>query len=750
MTKLKRLLSQYGVRWLIGLALIIIAALQARAYLPTTLVDRIDTFLYDARTYLEPAKYDPRIVIVDIDEKSLDEIGQWPWKRNVVGDLVTRLSDDYHAKAVGFDIVFSEPDSSSGYHVLQDLAATDLKHVPEFKESLPSLKHKLDSDAQFAQALANRPVVMGFVLFNGTGNFSKGALPRPAFTLDDLNGIPIDALASESYTANLTELQGAAAAGGFFTPHPDDDGVIRRLVLMAQIGDGYYESLALATARVALKGMGISPEFPDDLDNYYGDVEAIRLHKFPNALRVKVEPYLTELIWYRGEGGPKGGTFRYISAADVLKGRVSHAELDKKIILVGTTASGLKDLRTAPMRVDYPGVEMHANVIASILDGKFKTRLTSYSEFELLQSLILGLALMIMLPMMSPAKSLATTLGALALTISLNLWAYREYDTVLPVANALLLIAALFIINITWGYLFEYRKGKAMAGLFGEYVAPELVEQMAKDPENYNMEGHSRVLTVMFSDVRGFTTISESLDPNTLREYVNLYLTAMSEEIRGNRGTLDKYIGDAVMAFWGAPVELPDHASRAVDTALKMQATAKKLNADFVARGWPPLKIGIGLNTGEMRVGDMGSKIRRAYTVMGDAVNLSARLEGITKVYGVGVLVGEATKTAAPEFVYQELDRVRVKGKNEPVPIFEPLCRRDALSDGLRLELSTWTEALNAVRSQQWTESERLLTELHDTHPDKLLYALYIERVAHYREHSPGENWDGVTTFDTK
>jgi adenylate cyclase len=240
------------------------------------------------------------------------------------------------------------------------------------------------------------------------------------------------------------------------------------------------------------------------------------------------------------------------------------------------------------------------------------------------------------------------------------------------------------------------------------------------------------------------------LSANQLREYINLYLTAMSEDIRGNRGTLDKYIGDAVMAFWGAPVALPDHASRAVATALKMLETANRLNADFLARNWPELKIGIGLNTGDMRVGDMGSKIRRAYTVMGDAVNLGSRLEGITKEYGVGLVVGEATKLAAPEFAYRELDRVRVKGKNEPVPIFEPIGLASEIDENTRAELDLWHETLGLVRAQKWEEAERLLRKLHGSYPERKLYELYLERIDYYRENPPGTDWDGVTTFKTK
>jgi adenylate cyclase len=305
-----------------------------------------------------------------------------------------------------------------------------------------------------------------------------------------------------------------------------------------------------------------------------------------------------------------------------------------------------------------------------------------------------------------------------------------------------------FVVNVAWGYFFEVRKGAALVSRFGEYVAPELVAEMAEDPEKYNMDGESRELSVMFVDVRGFTTISEGLTPKQLREYINLYLTAMSEDIRSShQGTLDKYIGDAVMAFWGAPVAFEDHARRAVATSLLMQASARRLSEEFVARGWPELKIGIGLNSGLMHVGDMGSNIRRAYTVMGDAVNLASRLEGITKVYGVGIAVGANTRAAAPEFCYRELDRVRVKGKHEPVAIFEPVAPTGEIDDATAQQLARWHSALAAVRAQQWDQAEAILNELT---PQRALYRLYLDRIAHFRVHPPGADWDGVTSFDSK
>ncbi len=753
---MRRLLSKYGTRWALALALTLAAGAQILGYLPSALVDRIDLFAYDMRMRVQRMPLDPRIVIVDIDEKSLAEVGRWPWSRDVVAGLIDQLAERYHARTIGFDVVFAEPDTSSGYRVLEALAGKELKDVAAFGEQVRSLKPLLDYDRRMARALQGRPTILGYYLSNADGAVTKGLLPQPAFTAADLGGIRLDALDYRSYSGNLEELQRAAMAGGFMNPTPDADGVIRRVPLLARVGDGYYESLALASARIALGANAIYPVLFTDQTlmseqdlNEYGALKAVKLDSAPPAY-VPLERHLTALIQYRGPGGPQGGQFRYVSASDVLAGRAPAEYLKDRIVLVGTTVAGLKDLRSAPVGVDYPGVEIHANVIASILDDDFRQEPDFSIAIQLGQVAVLGLALGAVLPVLTPAFSILASLAAVAALTAFNFWMYQSLHWAVPVAAALLLALGLSIFNIAWGYLFEYRKGRAMVSLFGEYVAPELVAEMAANPESYSMEGESRELTVLFCDVRGFTTISEGLTPNALREYINRYLTAMSEDIRGNRGTLDKYIGDAVMAFWGAPLALPDHARRAVATALQMQRTAHRLNQDFAARGWPPLKIGIGLNTGEMRVGDMGSKIRRAYTVMGDAVNLGSRLEGITKVYGVGIVAGEATRLAAPEFAWRELDRVRVKGKNEPVPIFEPLGSAAELDDATRAALDKWHDALALVRAQQWDAAETLVRELHAAGPEHGLYRLYLERIAHYRNHPPGADWDGVTTFETK
>jgi adenylate cyclase len=754
----KAAFRKFGARWAIGLALTLAALLYTMSVWTSHTIERQDTIIADTRMRLERPVLDPRIVIVDIDAKSLNEVGRFPWSRNVMAKLVDQLVGHYKVGALGFDVSFPEPDTSSGYAVLQRLAARELKDVPALSRELGALKTALDYDGLFAKALQGRPVVLGY---NVADDMVKGVLPDPLFTLQDLNGRELVAYRASGYEGNLAPLQQAARGAGIFTVSTDADGVVRSSSLVQRIGDGYYPSLSLATAAVYLQARAIKPHYATTVDETSASELDAGVAGFldlyvPGGRRSIPAGYgMTTVVQFRGPGGPRGGAFRYVSAADVLEGRVPAAVLDKAIVLVGTTAPGLQDLRATPVNSEYPGVEVHANVIKSILDGRFKMRPEGQVAIEALQVLLAGLLLALVLPALNPLPQVALAGAALAGVVGLNYAMYTQLDWVIDMFACLLLVALLFVLNLAWGYFFEFRKGRALVSRFGEYVAPELVAKMAENPEAYNMDGESRELSVMFVDVRGFTTISEGLSPKALREYINLYLTAMSEDIRSShQGTLDKYIGDAVMAFWGAPVAFPDHASRAVATALLMQASAARLNGEFVERGWPGLKIGIGVNTGQMHVGDMGSSIRRAYTVMGDAVNLGARLEGITKVYGVGIAVGEATRLAAPEFVYRELDLVRVKGKNEPVAIFEPLGKPADLPaaqlDQLLDELRAWDEALALVRARQWDEARQRIEQLHDAHPARGLYALYLERIAVWRTQAPGEGWDGVTTFDTK
>ena len=742
--------SRHGARLLLGALLTLVAACASIGIFGSDTIGRLDAMLGDMRMRVEAPQLDPRIVIVDIDEKSLNQIGRFPWGRDVQARLVTQLTGHYGVAAVGFDISFPEADTSSGYGVLASLARGELAGVPGLRSQLERLKPQMDYDALFAEAMRGQPVVLGYSV---SDRQKKGVLPPPAFTLADLNGRTVTAFAAPGYEANLAQLQQAAQGAGIFTALTDSDGVLRSSTLLQRIGDGYYPSLSLATASVYLKARAIAPVFSQTLDQMseaereHGGLDRIAMFTPRGQLAIPVGEALTTTIEFRGKGGPDGGAFRYVSAADVLMGAVPADVLRGAIVLVGTTAAGLNDIRATPVNAEFPGVEVHANLIKSILDGHFKSRPDYALAIEFGQVVLVGLLLGGALALATPAMAVLLAVGALACALGVNWWLYHSADAVLDSAVLLLLIAALFVANLAWGYFFEVRKGRALVSRFGQYVAPELVAQMADNPDRYSMDGESRELTVLFADVRGFTAISEQMTPQELREYINLYLTAMSEDIRDSHGgTLDKYIGDAVMAFWGAPVAFADHAGRAVSSALLMQLSAARLNQQFQARGWPPLHIGIGLNSGLMHVGDMGSRIRRAYTVMGDAVNLGARLEGITKVYGVGIAVSEFTRAQAPQFAYRELDRVRVKGKTEPVAIFEPRCLlADADCAELAL-LASWSRVLELLRARDWDGAEAILLAL----PDDGLRRLYGARLQQYRATPPGADWDGVTTFETK
>ncbi len=743
-------LSKHGARLLLGALLTLAAACASIGLFGGDTVGRLDAMLGDMRMRFEAPQLDKRIVIVDIDEKSLNQIGRFPWGRDVQARLVTQLTSHYGVAAVGFDISFPEPDTSSGYGVLDSLAKGELAGVPGLRSQLERLKPQMDYDALFAAAMRGQPVVLGYSV---SDRQKKGVLPRPAFTVDDLNGRTVTAFTAPGYEANLAQLQQAAQGAGIFTALTDSDGVLRSSTLLQRIGDGYYPSLSLATASAYLKARAIAPVFSQaadamsDAEREHGGLDRIAVFTPRGRLSIPVGEALTTTIEFRGKGGPDGGAFRYVSAADVLMGAVPADVLHGAIVLVGTTAAGLNDIRATPVNAEFPGVEVHANLIKSILDGHFKSRPDYALAIEFGQVVLVGLLLGGALALATPAWAVLLAGGALAGALGLNWWLYRRFDAVLDSAVLLLLITALFVANLAWGYFFEVRKGRALVSRFGQYVAPELVAQMADNPDRYSMDGESRELTVLFADVRGFTAISEQMTPQELREYINLYLTAMSEDIRDSHGgTLDKYIGDAVMAFWGAPVAFADHAGRAVSSALLMQKSAARLNQEFQARGWPPLQIGIGLNSGLMHVGDMGSRIRRAYTVMGDAVNLGARLEGITKVYGVGIAVSEFTRAQAPQFAYRELDRVRVKGKTEPVAIFEPRgLHSEVDADELAL-LDNWSRVLGLLRARDWDGAEAILLEL----PDDGLRRLYAARLRQYRSDPPGEDWDGVTNFETK
>lgn len=738
----------FKLHWIpVVLSLFIVQALLLNAVgvIHLGFVQRLDNYTYDLRLqWTMPNTLDKRIVILDIDEKSLQEQGQWPWPRNKLAHMVDLLFDRYQINVLGFDILFAERDESSGLKGLEALALGELRGNVAFNAALDKLKPQLNYDQVFASSLKNRRVVLGYYFrHDGQQSGNVGTLPPPVLARHSFDPHKVGAREASGFAANLPELQMSGAAGGYFNVSPlvDADGVIRRIPLLQMHDGALYETLGLAMARLALSEPKI------DLGYEGGEQSAISLESLKlDKRRIPVDIDVAALIPFRG----KQGSFTYISAGDLLQGKASAEILRGSIVLVGTTAPGLKDLRTTPMQESYAGVEMHANLVAGIIDGNIKERPAYTIGLEFILLLAVGVLLAFALPALTPVWASALSVAVLAALLTLNLSLWQSANLVLPLAPGLLMVAVLFVFNMSYGFFIESRGKRSLARLFGQYVPPELVDEMAKDPGAYTLAGESRELTVLFSDVRGFTTISEGLDPKQLTRLMNEFLTPMTHVIHRHRGTIDKYMGDAIMAFWGAPLHDAQHARNALLAALDMIASLDALQDTFKANGWPTINIGVGINTGEMTVGNMGSEFRLAYTVMGDAVNLGSRLEGLTKEYGVQIIVSEYTRAAVPDYVYRELDCVRVKGKEQPVAIFQPICPLGEGHVAVMEELALYGVALSLYREQNWHVAQEKFAELQRLYPECHLYELYAKRVAHFHEHSPGANWDGSFVFTTK
>jgi len=698
---------------------------------------RLEQLAYDARLRLSlPGGVDPRIVVVDIDERSLAVEGRWPWSRDRLARLLVRLTRDYRARAVGLDVVFAEAEQDAALPAIDTLLASPLADDPGARGELVRMREALAHDATLTDSIAGEPVVLGYV-FQRTAA-TTGALPAPIFGEGE-DGTRIPFSEALGYTGNLPVLQQAAAGGGFFdNPALDDDGVYRRVPILQRYHGALYESFALAVTRVALGSPPVAFSFHSGSDGPRDglDLDWIALGK----RRIPVDEHAAVLVPYRG---PQG-SFPYVSATDVLSGAAPRYPLQGAIVLIGTSAAGLRDTRVTPVGGAFDGVEIHANLIAGMLDETIREHPRYVQGIELVQ---LGAVAAIVTFVMVRAPLLTACLAVLLLELLLgvvNVLLWQRAGFAIPVASAMILGLVLFVAQLLYGYFAETRRQRKLSALFGQYVPPELVAQMARNPERFEAGIATGELTVLFADVRNFTRLAERLEARELSALVNELLTTLTQVIHRNGGTIDKYMGDAIMAFWGAPVPDREHARRALQAAREMPGALLELAPRLRERGWPELTIGIGINTGVVRVGHMGSKFRQAYTVMGDAVNLGARIEGLTKQYGVGLAVGEATAAAVPHIAFLELDRVRVQGKDVPVAIYEPLGERAELPARTRRLREQHAAALDHYRRRDWDRAERAFFTLHQAHPERALFSVYLDRIAACRASPPAEEWDGV------
>jgi adenylate cyclase len=686
-----------------------------------------------------PVEPGPEVVIVAVDNESLDAVGRWPWPRTIFGQLIDLVSSGDPA-VIGLDVVFSEP---SAFRESKDLSARasdiDAATWTTVQEALRA------QDRALAASLRNSGHVVGGYFFAfevEQGGAEADPIGETPSTYDVVRGSPggrgeKKIPASARALRNLPAFAEAALDEGYFNvTHTGGDGLIRRVPLAIRHGDNMAVPLSLAMLRAGRPNWKLAIHFVD-----FG-VGSIRAGEVD--VPVSEDGHL--LVNYRGPGQ----TFPHISAAGVLDGSVDPAVFRDKLVVLGITATAVADIRVTPFDKSFPGVEVHANVLDNILPGDFLHRpRTLVIMIEV--AVIFALALLLGIGLGRLRGVWAALLAFVLSTAYLagSQWLFVSRGMPLSVVYPLLTIAVTYTAIALQHFMTEERERRKMRRALELYLSPSMATMVSEHPDLLKLGGDKQQLTVFFSDIRGFTSISEKLDPQELVELLNEYLEAMTEIVFAHDGMLDKYIGDAVMAVWGAPLEQPDHARRACQATVEMVQRLEELNAAWEPRGWPRLEIGIGLNTGQMVFGNMGSSKHLSLTVMGDNVNLGSRLEGLNKNYGTHSLVSEATVTAAGNgIVAREIDLVRVKGKFEPVGVYELLATHDDGSWESVLQL--FAAGLEAYRARQWDEAETLFAQVQRDRGEDGPSRLYIQRCQAMRANPPGDDWYGVTVMETK
>ncbi|MEG6549247.1 adenylate/guanylate cyclase domain-containing protein [Desulfocurvibacter africanus] len=694
----------------------------------------LDFKLYDLLLRGQPAKPTAeRVVIVDLDERSLAEYGQWPWPRYRLALLMERIRQQ-GALSIGLDILLAEPDRTSPA-VLRREFKRDLGLDVEFSGLPEALE---DNDALLARILGSGPYVLSFYFdfsdFGQSEQVSASSLGLPTLGLsiakaDGASEPEATMLRPSKIIAPLPELAQATRHCGFYNTLTDLDGTIRRTPLLIAHQGKYYPSLALAVILEALNGgtplLKVGQLGP----------EGLRVAK---GLNVPLDPQGSLLVNYRGPAH----SFPHISAADVLAGTASADAFSGKIVLVGTSAAGLQDLRTTPFGPGYPGVEVHANVVDSILQQDFILRPDWAPGVELAILLFTGLGTVLLMTCIA-SKYMILPLGLLGWAIWLGserLLAIK--GMYISPLYSYLSFGSSFVLLTFLKFMHEERQRRFLHTAFSRYVAPAVVSRIVNSPKSLSLQGEEKEVTILFSDIRSFTSLSEKLSPTQVSELLRAYLTPMTRIITDELGTLDKFIGDAIMAFWNAPLDVQNHPARAMRAAQRMLAELDTLNREFEQRFGLRLSIGIGVHTATVRVGNMGSDDLFDYTVIGDGVNYASRLEGLTKFYGAPLVCSaEVALRCQGSFAFQELDKVRVKGKQNATTIFTAM---SGDSGGQAQERELHARGIGLYQARDFTAAAESFTTLARLQPEKRIYQIYLERCCSLARQDVPEDWDGV------
>ena len=719
-------------------------------FLKPSFLELMELKVFDLR-FLSRGTQKPgsEIAIATIDEKSLDELGRWPWPRTIIAQLVDKLSS-CQVKAIGFDIVFPEPDENSPLksvisfkRKVEELNVGD----PRLTNFLSQVEKGADTDRILTSAIKrSQNVVLGYffhttleevkslkkdLLEKRINNILSSEYTMIKFLSKEAHRVPLEeATAAES---NLSELSSAASSSGYFNVFTDDDGAVRWIPLVIRCQNQYFAPLSLQVLRRYLDSPPLSLKVAD-----FG-IESIEL----GNVRIPTDEQGRMLINYRGY--PR--TFPYYSITDILHDRIPKETFKDKIVLVGATAIGIYDIRITPFAKEFPGLEIHANVIDNILRGDFLIRPAWLKVFDLFAIVLIGMILGLFIPRVKALFGLIFSLSFFAIYLSIDRYLFQHLNLWLSIVYPLIALFTVYTGITVYRYVTEEREKKKIKGAFQQYVTEAVVNEMLKNPDKLKLGGEKKELTVLFSDIRGFTTISEQMSPETLVKFLNEYLTVMTDIVFKYNGLLDKYMGDAIMAVFGAPLDQKDHSLKACLTALEMMEELKRLKERWESQGMPPLNIGIGINSGPMVVGNMGSERRFDYTVMGDNVNLGSRLEGLNKEYGTNIIVSEFTiNQTKNQLVTREIDLVRVKGKEQVVKIFE-LMGRDKPTPQVSTFLENYHEGINAYRLREWDKGIDKLQKALQIFPQDHLTKMYISRCLELKENPPGESWDSVSIY---
>jgi len=654
------------------------------------------------------------IVIIDVDEKSLQKLGQWPWSRDKIARILKNLTDA-GIGIIGFDMVFAEADKSSPKRVLKELNITS--------------KNAKDYDEILAKTLVNSPAILGMV-FNFENNITTNEPPRQNAIFIEKNKQDFNDYIPKAlgYTTNLPILSKNSYSSGSFNMFSDSDGVVRYVPMLFSYDGTLYPSLSLEMVR-AMLGVRIVEIYYDE-----NGVVGIKL----GNLEIPTDRYGRVFVNYRGEK-----SYRYISAVDVYENRVDKNELEGKILFFGTSASGLLDLRSTPFSSVFPGVEIHANVLDNIINGEFISSPSYLLGQNIIVIFVAVFILTLILSFLSPILSLVFSFVYIGV-----LFYYLYYEMFF---NAILLnfLYPFLAVTTTVFYMMfnklfiESKQKELIKKKFATKVSPAVVEELLKNDVDFS--ANEKEITIFFSDIRNFTTISEEFgSAKRLLEYLNSYLSKMSEIVIASYGTIDKYIGDAIMAYWNAPISQNSHSDLALKCAIKQIESLEELNKTLT----PPISIGIGIHTGVATVGEIGSKSRSDFTIIGDSVNLCSRLEGLTKVYGAKIIISEDTKQKLRDsYKIRDLDLVQVKGKNKSIKIYEVLGEGE-FSEDEKMRENMYLKALKFYRNADFIGAKAFFEELYERY-GLFLYEVYIKRCQELEKLNI-KNFDGVYRFVTK